>query len=357
MPAHRITEVGFENIEAIFFRTTIEMASNYDISEWDLVEGQDVDVILVNADIEECTSELISDSTMQNNTRPILIGCSSSGKEYDFFSYTLKKPITYSMIVNLLLKLEVELAVTLQTSAPLTDKLEETSKEQHSNSPLQKQAHSEGLIEPETYALSTSPIEDYQDQIDNHIDIDNEIIRFIEERRFLGILRKSVALGYPTEILHHIYPPVRIYPDKQIFAQKSNFWLSPDLFTTESSGFSIQKLTKHRENVPVSDWNIRPLWQLFYLAALYGSEGRLKENDSPDDRLSLISKPDFDIVPNQLDYWKVSDYMINKKPQDINEIADGSGVNIKTVIDFCNACEEIDIIERTTSTHSETRST
>jgi hypothetical protein len=257
--------------------------------------------------------------------------------------------------------------------------------------------HNEGLIEPETHALSRSPIEDNQDHIDidnesdyeptkNHKindtrldvrstpeinshqavsnqgeaaresrrietnkEIDSEIIRFIEERRFLGILRKSVALGYPTEIIHHIYPPVRVYPDKQIFAQKSNFWLSPDLFTAESSGFSIQKLTKQRENVPLCGWHIKPLWLLFYLAALYGSEGRLKENDSPDDRLSLISKPDFDIVPNQLDYWKVSDYMINKKPQDIHEIADGSGVNLKTVIDFCNACEEIDIIERTAS--------
>ncbi|MES9981284.1 MAG: hypothetical protein ABW107_21430, partial [Candidatus Thiodiazotropha sp. 6PLUC5] len=112
-------------------------------------------------------------------------------------------------------------------------------------------------------------------------------------------------------------------------------------------------LIKPDEQVPPEGWDARPLWLLFYLAALYGSGGRLMENNTTEDRLSLTSEPDFEVVPHDLDYRKIAEYMMTNESQDIQKIADGAGVNVKTVIDFCNACQEIDLIDRTPSAHSE----
>jgi hypothetical protein len=410
MSAYRITEVGFEYTEAIFFRTTIEMASGYDIADWRWVGDRDADVILVNSDIDECTSKFNLDKPAQNTIRPILIGCSTSGGKSASFSYTLKKPITFSMIISLVLKLEQDLARVAQTP-PLpaaTEQHADSNEQQHSNTSLEKETDHEDGVNPEPQRVSTSqssgenldqndlPVgfvddSDYdvydllmdsdfeniqpevkpppntssqqqpaapQNQPDDSLEIKTYNIkdlptrRFPEDRRFLGIIRKYALVKHPTEISHYIYPPVRIYPDQQIFAHKSDQEPSADIFVTHSSGFSIQELLKPEDQVPPKNWITRPLWLLFYLATLYGSEGKLKDNNSPHDKLSLTSKPDFDIVPNRLDYMIIADYMLNKEPQDLDTISDGSGISLKTVIDFCNACEEIDIIDRISS-HSQ----
>jgi hypothetical protein len=201
MSAYRITEVGFENTEAIFFRTTIEMASEYDISEWSWVGSQVADVILVNSDQEECTSQFNIDKPARTNLRPILIGCSSSGKKCDSFSYSLKKPITYSKIISLLLKLELELAAIVQTSPPLKEQHDRLNKAQHSSSPLQKQMLSETESQAETHAFSIAPpFGDNQGQNDQHIRIDDDsdydIYELLMESEFDNFQPKVTPVPY-----------------------------------------------------------------------------------------------------------------------------------------------------------------
>lgn len=411
MAPYRITEVGFDQREAVFLRTTIEMASSYEVAEWLWVGGRDADVILVNTDREEFAAEFISDKSSSSNFRTILIGCSSNDKMRDSFSYTLKKPISYSVITTLLLELEIELALSAveETSSPITEEEEEIGQEEGATLSLNKQMFIGEGSQPEIGHVSTSlPIGDDQLQSTPHIPVDEDSDydvydllmdsefdhfqsegskkpsstpqqvkdkqsektgksrwievyrkmsrpprRFHENKYFLGLIRKLVLVGDPTEISHFIYPSVRIYPDQQIFAHKSCYGLSPELFSARAFGFSNHELIKPDEQVPPEGWDARPLWLLFYLAALYGSGGRLMENNTTEDRLSLTSEPDFEVVPHDLDYRKIADYMMTIESQDIQKIADGAGVNVKTVIDFCNACQEIDLIDRTPSAHSE----
>jgi hypothetical protein len=415
MSAYRISEVGFDKTETIFLHTTIEMASQYDIAEWLWVGDHNADVILVNSDAKDCTSKFELDKPTQTKISPILIGCSSNSKKCDSFSYTLEKPITYSTITTLLHKLELELAEEAQTSSPLIKQHDELIKEQPSSTTVHKEIFDEAELQPETHSSPTShPATENEDKSAQDISIDvdcgydiNDLIidsdfddlqseiaptpntenqrvakekcktknssyramiydkmnrltrqffkqkQFLKEKRYLGLIRKLALLGRPTEITHYIYPPVRIYPKQKIFAQQSYRGLSPELFSARASGFSVRELIKPEEQVAPDSWNSRPLWLLLYLAALYGSEGRLKENSDPHDRLRLISKPDFEMVPNDLVYRNIADFMITGESQDINTIANGSGVHIKTVIDFCNACEEIAIIDRAPSKHIE----
>ncbi|MCU7877514.1 MAG: hypothetical protein KZQ84_12070 [Candidatus Thiodiazotropha sp. (ex Lucinoma borealis)] len=421
MSAYRITEIGFKQPEAIFFCTTVEMASGYDIAEWVCVDDQDADVILVNTDLDSSSKSISVEKPTQNNERPILVSCSVSGKKTDPFSYTLEKPITYSMLVTLLQKLELELSTIEKTPTPhqapqdlqeIQDTGQEAVKfntERHSGEPFQPETPSEpvlqsefqksagppniedvytqselhGVVEkpagedtPATYnntdsiQSDTDPLSDAlssQATIDQHrssdkshekntyTDMDRPARRFFEVTRFLGLVRKAALSGRPTEITHYVYPPVRIYPDQKVFAYASYVGLSPDIFRTLASGFSTRDLVKMGEKEPPDSWNTQPLWLLFFIATLYGSEGRLKEYCSPYDKLCLTSKPDFDIVPNHSDYRTTADFMMANRPSDLKTIADGTGIKIKTVVDFCNACEEIHIIERKPTTYSGTK--
>jgi hypothetical protein len=445
MSVYRITEVGFENTEAVFFRTTIEMASEYDIAKWLWVGDRDADVILVNSDADEYTSNFTIDKPTQSKIRPILISCSSTDKKSDSFSHSLKKPITYTMITTLLLELESELAQALESSSTHSSQPNDINKAQQSSTSKQsstsiikyifrkdkskKQDQTPDNTHPEPIDQDLSELNDdidvdsdYDDITDNsayhdiddnsdYDDIDDdsdydiyELLmeseldhtqpddaqsinrdspkpsiaetetssktartlkanntskvpprRFLEERRFLGLLRKHAKSKYPTEISHYKYPSIRIYPEQELFAHHHSHELHPGIFASQASGFSILELMKPEEKAPADSWKSMPIWLLFYLATLYGSEGGLKATNSHQDKLSLSSKPDFDIVPNDLDYMVIADYMINKEPQDLNTIAKGSGVDIITVINFCNACEEINIIDRTPIKHSEIR--
>ncbi|MEJ2609841.1 MAG: hypothetical protein P8179_07030 [Candidatus Thiodiazotropha sp.] len=379
MPAYRISAVGFDNREALFLRTTVEMSSGFDTAEWLFVGDKESDVTLVNSDRKKFTSEYIINKPTKNNIRPILIGCHSGELKNNSFSYTLKKPITYSKLTTLLLKIEKVLTETAQTLPPIKEQHEELNKVPRSSVPLKKKVISKTATQSESYSFSSSQsTKDNQEQsnqqaisyqtkivpskpsnteIKNIIDISTG--RFIEEDRLLGLLRKPIFLGRPTKITHRIYTPIRVYPKQQLFSYDSNRRLSSNLFTAQATGFSIHELLEPGEQEqPLEQTDnqiIQPLWLLYYLATLYGSEGRLKENNHPNDRLALMSKPNFDIIPNHSDYKAIAEFMIAKEPQDLNAIAYGSGVNINTVIDFCNACEEIDILDRTPFTHSEIR--
>jgi hypothetical protein len=311
------------------------------------------------------------------------------------------------MVIKLLRKLEQELDVAAQTPPSVTEQHYKANKEQHTSAPPQKRVLKQAESRSETHTISTFHTdEDKHDKSERHIDIDDsdydiyELLmdsdyddfqpedtptphshslqlvenksktsietreigtsytmdipatRFLEERRFLGLIRKHASLGHPTEFTHYTYPTVRIYPEQQIFAHTPNHELPLEFFTAQANSFSSHVLTNPEEQTPLENWNTQPLWLLYYLAALHGSEGQLKQNARLHDRLTLKSKPDFGIIPDHLDHRTIADFMMNNESHDLFSIADGSDINIKSVIDFCNACEEIGIIERTAHTDS-----
>jgi hypothetical protein len=176
----------------------------------------------------------------------------------------------------------------------------------------------------------------------------------LEERRLLGLVRKLFLKGQPVEIKHYIYPPIRIYPEQELFAYEAVQEIAPNIFTTQVSGFSSQELDAGKQTPP-DNWNIKPLWLLFYLASLYGSEGRLKAGDNLQDKLTLTAKPNFELVPSDPEYKAVANYLATRELQDVQTVADVTGVEIGTVIDFCNACEEINILSRISANSTEIR--
>ncbi len=176
--------------------------------------------------------------------------------------------------------------------------------------------------------------------------LDRPARRFYEATRFLGILKNSVQKNQATEITHYHFPMVRIYPDQKTYATPENIEFPVEMFRTLAVEFSNQKLTKMSEREAPIDWQIKPLWHLLFLATLYGSEGRLMEGTQLSDKLHLVSEPDYTIVPEKAEYEAITCAMKTHEAVTLKNIADKSGVRIETVIDFCNACEEAQLIKR-----------
>ena len=173
--------------------------------------------------------------------------------------------------------------------------------------------------------------------------------RFYAATRFLGLLKDIIETGLATEITHHQFPAVRIYPDQQTYATPQDNKLSAQVFKTLVVEFSSHELSKQNEREIPVNWQVKPLWKLLFLAALHGSEGRLMENARIADKLQLISEPDYNIVPRAPEYEAIVNAMPADEPVCLKTIADESGVTVETVIDFCNACEEVQFIKRISS--------
>jgi len=169
--------------------------------------------------------------------------------------------------------------------------------------------------------------------------------RFYEATRLLGVIKTIIEEGEVVEITHQRFPPLRIYPEARLYASPLDDALVPQMFRTLASEFELRPLSKAEQRTPPEKWESRPLWKLLYVAAIFGSEGRLRENASPDDRLRMIAEPDFNVVPHTEEHQLVADYM-REHEADLKTISEETGVDIGMVVDFANACEEVLLVEK-----------
>jgi hypothetical protein len=176
-------------------------------------------------------------------------------------------------------------------------------------------------------------------------DKDRPARKFFEVARMLGLIKRAMDQGQVTAIMHRRYPTVWIYPDQGVYATPSHGALVPAMFRTLASEFTLRPMGSSRAREPLPSWEKGRLGRLLYLAALYGSEGRLREGCHFGDKLRLLAKPDFTTVPGVTEYRAIARFML-KRSADISTIAAGTGVSAETVIDFCNACDEVLLIER-----------
>lgn len=168
--------------------------------------------------------------------------------------------------------------------------------------------------------------------------------RFYPQMRFLGLLRNLIASGEACRISHPYYPPVDLHPQGEWFSFKGDLELAEGLFRAPGHELSVRPLGHDRLPPPDDDPYARPLWALSYTATLYGSEGRLLDSADAHARLKLRKMPDTRVIPWSGDYQRIATYL-QDYAANLSQITTVTQINIRTVIDFTNACREIGLIE------------
>lgn len=302
---------GFSIPQKTYLHTVLELASCDDIGWWQLGEPANSDAVLLNADSLNENGENRSANLM--SALPIEVMCSAFAAE-ESEQCGLQLPLSYSRIVALLGKLYRQ----LQHSAENSD----VSVQSVANMPT----------------LSLADVTPLPDQF-------RRTRSFYEETRLLGLLRELIDQGQPVEIHHPRFTTLRLYPRQGLFESESSDVLIPAMFRTLVVEFSTSSLD--RDPTPWHGLAKQPLWRLVFLAALYGSEGRLHKHLNQDDKLELLSAVDFTIVPEALAYQPIANYLRNGDAASVNQIAARVGVRVEKVIDFCNACEEVFLLHCT----------
>ncbi len=169
-------------------------------------------------------------------------------------------------------------------------------------------------------------------------------MRFYRYTRLLGLLHSIFDKNQSVVVSNPTLPTLVISPERGVFGSVDPLDNELELFSMPAYKFQVQEVSSADLDEVMADYIVQPLWALFYSAALFGSEGRLMETMVASDVLRLERMPDFKRVPHCKEHLKLAKYLVSHST-DVLGLAQITRISLPVVIDFCNACEEAELIK------------
>ncbi len=329
----RISMLGLSRWESEFVQTTVNLASGMDIAPWRFVDDPTgADVLFVDAERRGYEKQ----RDCKDSRRPIVVSfCQDTSATSSVSGRGLTRPVGYTDLIAVLKDIENELQTVAEPPA--------AAEEATSASDLPKL---EEAAPREIVPAIWEQLFDTADQSGEFLaDKARPARRFVEGTRLLGLLKSIQQWRSPAEVTHARFPTVLVFPEQNAFLSAGEPTSIPRMFRDSALAFKVRELGEDAALAALSMNNHRPLSQLIYCAALFGSEGRLLLHSNPKDALRLIDWPDFDAVPHLPEHRDIAKYMLINAAT-LSDIADSTGVSIGIVIDFCNACEAVGLVRR-----------
>ncbi len=375
MATWKIAVAGLEGCDRALIETAIDLASGLEIGRWQLVGEPEMAQVII-ANIDSLAGEEILEKFDPEENSAIVVKYSTSEDIDNVSENTLSPPLSYKNITSLLKNLESDLIKTRRQKPKLEEK---TRIEKPQTTPKTSSMAAMGQINPadiikhkidwladedpddvlyeeDECPLLTdvaSPLEDIND-IEN---IDDTVFTFstetfVPESRLLGLILNIIEGGKTTRIHHQDYPELRLFPDNGWFIFTEELDSYPDMFREPADSFSIDVLEEEIKDELISGRLPQSLWKLLYTAALFGSEGRLLDHLQHEKPFYLRHTPYFGMIPHTADHIAIAEYMVNYC-SDIESISNDTRIDFETVIDFCNACDAIQLLKNSDVSDSE----
>ena len=343
MSPYRIAGVELDTWESNFVETTVAVASGIEIAQWQYESDSDrADVVLVNAQTNHGESFLKRNS----GDRPVVIRCvDETATDKDRDNRALSRPFGYARLIALLQGIETELRgagdangadfkPAREKSAPLDASIPTLTTP--AATPVVTARNNDSLVDDAESTIAGAPA-----YIASMV---RPAKRFFEVTRLLGVLKHIVHQDRAIRISHPIYPTITVFPTQRYFTARRDPLDVPEMFRESALAFRTRDVDQKLDLLTASLTRHEPLWKLFYCATLHGSEGRLLPHYQPEDRLHLLDAPDFTAVPSTPEHVEIADYM-TRNAASLEEIVRATSADVRTVIDFCNACEEIGLLD------------
>ena len=304
MATLRVTSIGFDNQQATFLKTTVDLATGLDIGQWTYVSKEQADVILVDTEHLGIQKAIERYKEGGHQNEPITISCltdRSAGEAATSAPSVLYKPVTYPALVTLLRRLQTQLtpigAVVnpvmntkgLSASDKDTAEHQSTANEPVDNSPggepADKQPDRPGIpvvklmaapqrantlaYRNKTPAASLKVVKQQTDNRSTAHTFDEEQLqaleqpakRFDQSDRFLGLLKNTFESTGAKEICHTDFPTIRVYPDLNSYATPTKQELPAILFRSPFAEFTSRTLQQKHEQRPTPGWAHLPFME------------------------------------------------------------------------------------------------
>ena len=180
----------------------------------------------------------------------------------------------------------------------------------------------------------------------------SEVVSSVENEasgnyKLYHLIKEVIAENKAIEISHPEFSSIKICSEKHWFIFPEDLDKQTRLFRTSVNDFTIEEKGDEIRKQVFSGVFPKALWELVYTATLLGTEGELLEPLLAEDQLHLIELPEFEKAPHNEKHIAIADYMISHSAT-AGEVADALEIELSIVIDFCNACQAIHLIETNT---------
>ena len=323
----KIAIVGINKKDSVVLKAAIETASGFETGLWEcttqISEGQ---VIIV--DPASPKGVLAIDSYADKEGGPLLVKCSADDEQkQQAFRYSIEQPINYKHVLTTLRQFDsLVKATTAQSKQTLSIKKETPAKEQQKINKPSENPESE-ILKPEKKL--TKPSNAGDDQFSNY--------------RLYHLIKEVIVENKSVEISHPDFPSIKICSEKHWFIFPEDLDQQSRLFKSNVDDFTIEDKGDEIRRQAFSGSFPKALWELVYTATLLGTDGELLNPLLAEDQLHLIELPEFKLAPHSEQHIAIADYMISHSAT-VKDVSNNLGIDQKTVIDFCNACQSIGLL-------------
>lgn len=167
------------------------------------------------------------------------------------------------------------------------------------------------------------------------------------QNRLFRLINRIIEQKKSVEITHPDFPPLDICSEKDWFIFSRDLNEYTEMFCVDAGEFSFENRGDEIRKQAFSGTFPKSLWELVYTATMFGTEGKLLKPLQATDRLNLIKKPEFEYVNHTDNHLALAEYMVTYSDT-VHDIAMNTGIELGEVIDFCNMCQSINLVERNT---------
>lgn len=213
-------------------------------------------------------------------------------------------------------------------------------------------SHSNAL--PNKQAFSAEPVIPVPPARDNHceivgqdqIKISPEDSLFAPSRYLLGLIQVTMREGIVRKYAWQGCADIIVIPDKKLYYSSAELQDLKPFFEAPARNIKVSLLDINKLDNIIDQLiaKSRPIDDLLWCAAQYGSKGRLLKSADPDTPVRLKYWPDIAHLPDYRQYLPLAAFL-NSNATDISTIAEQTQTALGVVNNFYNACVTLDLLE------------
>ena|GEM_PF-2550154 len=330
MSIRKIAIAGLEKNDKLILKAAIETASGFETGLWECTDNISLAQAII-LDLNSKTGHKIIEDFAEKDNAPLLIGVVNKKlQDQTIVRFMIEQPLNYHNVLATLRQIDLLVKDPVKADAN------------------QETANNDRDRKDQNQIKTPTKVKSADKKSKQQIPEVSEVISIVkddptENSKLHHLIKEVISKNKSVEISHPDFPSIKICSEKHWFIFSGDLSKQVDLFRTSVNEFTVEEKGDEIRRQAFSGSFPKDIWQLVYVATLFGTEGTILEPLQAEDQLYLIEPPEFEKVPYTEQHIAIADYMISHSAT-VGNVENILKIDLSTVIDFCNACQSVGLL-------------
>lgn len=191
-----------------------------------------------------------------------------------------------------------------------------------------------------------------ESELQHQIKPDSEDRTFTPQQYLLGLVQTTIREGLTRKYSLSGCADIVVLPEKNLYYSSAKLENLKAIFEAPADKIKVSLIDLKKLDNIMDQLTTRskPLDDLLWSAALYGSKGRLLTGVNLEEIIRLKYWPDIAHLPNYAQNLPIAAFL-NGNATDLNTVAEQTETPLPVVYNFYNACETLGFLEKGVPAH------